>query len=142
MGFLFGRKPLSTAPKTDTYQCKFCIKSNTLPAPADYDQLNEAEQRFFCEFERDLGAAKLSPYDITLTRLKTGMLNVNHSSGYIGKINLRTKKNGDFYMQYLGSRGAVKEISTTILDDCISSIPFWVQSINRYQNARKRALRI
>ena len=142
MGFFFHRKVQKPTPEPTTYQCKFTIKSNMRPAPIGYDQLNEAEQQFFSEFERALIAAKLSSYDIVLTRLSSGMFNVNHSSGYLGKVDLRPKKNAGFYMQYLGPRGGVKEISSNTLDDCISGIPFWIQSITRYQNARKRALRV
>lgn len=142
MGFFFRRKVQEPAPGLTTYQCKFTIKSSTLPAPAGYDQLDEDEQRFFSEFEQALIAAKLSPYDIVLTRLSFGMFNVNHSSGYLGKVHLRPKKNGSFYMQYLGPRGGIKEISSNMLDDCISGLPFWIQTIVRYQNIRKRARRV
>lgn len=142
MGFFFHRKTQCPVSKPTTYQCRFSIKSNAVPAPTGYNQLNEAEQQFFSEFERALVAARLSPYDITLTRLSAGTFNINHSSGYLGKINLRPTKNKSFYMQYLGPRGGVKEINSNRLDECISSIPFWIQSIVRYQNIRKRALKV
>lgn len=137
MKFLFKRKAAQHIPVKEVYDCKFTIKASTIPAPPKYDQLSNIEQQFFSEFEHALKDVKLSPYDITLTRLSSGGFNINHPAGYIGKINPNR-----FYAQYLGPRDAVKDISAQTLEECLEVIPKWIQTIMRYQNARKRALKI
>lgn len=141
MGFIFNRKPKKEISSPSQYNCKFSIRSSVRPAKEGYDQLNENEQHFFAAFESALVAEKLSPYDVKLTRLSSGTFNVDCSSGYIGKIQIPSKPNASFYIQYFGPRGGIKEMNTQALDQCIDVIPALIQTIKRLNNSRRRATR-
>lgn len=128
--------------KKEEFICQFPISSNVIPSPPGYDQLDVNEKKFFSEFEQALTVAGIFPSSVKLIRLSSGMFNIEHHSGYIGKIKVRENAESVFYMQYFGPRGAIKEIQTQSLQECIDAIPFWVQYIQRCIRARKRALKV
>lgn len=91
--FLSGKKHSQPA----AYECPFYIRSSTHPETEGFDVLNHEEEIFFAELERQLIAAKISPSSISLTRLSSGMFNVDHTKCYVGKIGLRPESVPDKY---------------------------------------------
>lgn len=85
------------APEPKVYKCPFVIRSNVFPEPIGFRLLNQDEEMFLCEFERKLIEAKINPSNIVLTRLSSGVFNVDHVNCYVGKIGLRSEIVPDKY---------------------------------------------
>lgn len=86
---IWERKYKEQKVKIKEYNCPFHIKCGISPEPEGYKRLNEEEELFLREFEKKLLEAKISPYNIELTRLSSGGFNVDHINGYVGKLFLR-----------------------------------------------------
>ena len=68
----------------------FYIKSSVSTTQKDYDQLSYEESFFLIQFAEALVQINMKASDITLTRLSSGMFNVDCNFCYIGKFGLRT----------------------------------------------------
>ncbi len=81
------------------------------------------EERFFSALEKQLKAAKKSPF-YSVTRMANGALSVSSGRAYLGKIKLQGRKT---WMQYMANIYDAEIEENRSLEDYIAFLKFWVK---------------
>lgn len=111
----------------------FYIKPNVYPVTPGYDQLDDNEYIFFSEFSKALSAENIPTSQVTLTRLSSGIFNLNCPNAYLGKVDVKTNRRKPLYIQYFETSGELKELHTESLRECIEVIPSIIKYVKLFQ---------
>jgi len=105
------------------------MSSSTIPAPTDFQVMNELEEIFIKEFLYQVQFVR-KKYSINLIRYSNGHLMVNYNGCPVGRIDLKNKE--AIYMQVLIGLYNHKEFYNITFEQALQNIKYWISYVKNH----------